>query len=90
MSQPAEPSLSSCDEMLRALNAYIDQDTLSALCQEFSRHLAGCHPCQIVVDNIRRTIQLYKDGQPYPVPEEFSQRLRGALERKWREKFPTL
>ena len=36
-----------------------------AVCVEFEKHMAGGNPCQVVVDNIRQTITLYKNGQPY-------------------------
>jgi hypothetical protein len=78
----------SCEELLQALNEYIDHETLSALCQEFADHLAGCNPCQVVVDNIRQTIRLYKAGEPYPMPPEFTARLRAVLRSKWESKFP--
>jgi len=77
-----------CDELLKALNEYVDDDGLSASCQEFAEHLSGCNPCQIVVDNIRNTIKLFQNGQPYPIPAAFSARLHQALAAKWREKFP--
>lgn len=88
MTEPQPPAMS-CEEILRALNDYVDGDTLTAVCREFAAHLAGCNPCQIVVDNIRHTIRLFKDGEPYPVPPEFSDRLREALRRKWAERFPS-
>jgi hypothetical protein len=50
--------------------------------------LAGCNPCQFVVDNIRKTIQLYKAGEPYPMPDVFEIRFRYALRAKWKAKFP--
>jgi hypothetical protein len=52
------------------------------------KHLAGCNPCQVVVDNIRKTIILYKAGQPYELPLEFRQRLHRALRERWKEKKP--
>ncbi len=63
-----------CEELLKALNDYVDGAQLSEICEEFSQHLAGCNPCQIVVDNIRQTISLYRDGQPYPMPAGFEGR----------------
>lgn len=88
MTESQSPALS-CEEILRALNDYVDGETLSAICREFAAHLAGCNPCQLVVDNIRNTIRLYKDGEPYPVPPEMNARLRDALRAKWAERFPT-
>ena len=37
------------------------------------------NPCQVVIDNIRKTITLYKEGQRYDLPIEFHHRLHRAL-----------
>ncbi len=76
-----------CEELLKALNEYVDGAQLTEICEEFSQHLAGCNPCQVVVDNIRQTISLYRDGQPYEMPKNFEQRLQQSLKSKWEEKF---
>jgi hypothetical protein len=47
--------------------------------------MAGCNPCQVVVDNIRQTITLYKEGKPYDLPIAFRQRLHTALRQRWSE-----
>lgn len=76
-----------CDELLQALSDYVDGDVDPSVCEEFEDHLAGCHPCQIVVDNVRKTIALYKAGEPYPMPEAFQRRLHASLRARWRERF---
>ena len=76
-----------CDELLKALNDYVDGDVDPGICEQFEEHLAGCNPCQVVVDNVRKTIALYKAGEPYPMPEEFHNRLHQTLRARWREKF---
>jgi anti-sigma factor RsiW len=78
-----------CEELLRILNDYIDGEVDMAFCKEFADHLAECSPCQVVVDNIRKTIHLYQAGQPYEMPAEFSQKLHAALRAKWKAHFPT-
>lgn len=78
-----------CEELLAALNDYVDDATVLVVCKEFADHLAGCNPCQVVVDNIRQTIKLYQAGEPYPMPPEFNARLQSALQAKWKECFPT-
>jgi hypothetical protein len=50
--------------------------------------MAGCNPCQVVVDNIRQTITLYKNGQPYELPMECHERLHEVLRRRWKETHP--
>ena len=77
-----------CEELLKALNDYIDDESTLAICQDFGEHLAACSPCQLVVDNIRKTIQLYQGGEPYPTPPELEARIRAALSEKWKQRFP--
>ena len=78
-----------CDELLKALNDYVDGSIEPGVCEQLKQHLAGCNPCQVVVDNIRKTITLYQAGEPYPVPPEFQQALRQTLQKCWCEKFGT-
>jgi anti-sigma factor RsiW len=77
-----------CDELLRALNDYIDDESALAMYREFAEHLAGCNPCQLVIDNIRKTIQLFRAGEPYPMPAAFQERFRQALREQWKKRFP--
>ncbi|GBD34960.1 hypothetical protein HRbin36_00064 [bacterium HR36] len=78
-----------CEELLRLINELVDGelDLNLAECQEFAEHLAKCNPCQVVVDNIRQTIQLYRAGEPFPLPREFQARLLASLRRRWQERF---
>jgi hypothetical protein len=76
-----------CEELLKALNEYVDGAELTEICEEFSQHLAGCNPCQVVVDNIRQTISLYRAGQSYEIPLSFEERLQQTLKSRWEEKF---
>ena len=77
-----------CDELLAMLNDYVDGDIAPGLCDELEKHLAGCNPCQVVVDNIRKTITLYKEGQPYELPLEFRERLHAVLCERWKQTHP--
>jgi anti-sigma factor RsiW len=77
-----------CDDLLKALNDYVDGKVDPAVCERFESHLEGCNPCQIVVDNIRQTITLYKAGEPYELPAEFQSELRRSLRDRWKKKFP--
>ena len=74
-----------CADLLVMLNEYVDGPLDPALCEEFEHHLAGCNPCQVVVDNIRKTITLYKEGKPYELPVPFRERLHGTLRQRWKE-----
>lgn len=74
-----------CAELLAALNEYVEGAVDPAVCEEFEQHMAGCNPCQVVVDNIRKTITLYKEGKPYELPVKFRARLHSALRQRWDE-----
>jgi anti-sigma factor RsiW len=77
-----------CEDMLALLNEYVDGEIDPGVCIEFEKHLAGCNPCHIVVDNIRQTITLYKNGQPVDLPSECRERLHAVLRRRWKETHP--
>ncbi len=77
-----------CQELLAVLNEYVDGNLDSSVCEEFERHMTGCNPCQIVVDNIRKTITLYRSGEAYELPAQFRDHLREVLREKWKERPP--
>lgn len=77
-----------CEELLALLNDYVDGDIDPAVCEDLEEHLAGCNPCQVVVDNIRKTITLYKGGELYEPPRPFRERLHRLLRERWKETHP--
>lgn len=78
-----------CEELLAALNEYVDGELDPSICEDFEEHLADCNPCQVVIDNIRQTITLYKAGEPFELPAEFHAKLHQHLRARWKSKFPT-
>ena len=72
-----------CADLLAALNEYVDGTIEPATCAEFESHLVGCDPCKVVVDNVRGTIKLFRDGAPYDLPEGFRVRLHSVLRDRW-------
>ena len=75
-----------CDELLKLLSDYVDGQIDPGLCAELEKHLGGCNPCRVVVDNLRKTIRLYKDDQAYELPSDFRARLHKTLKAKWRQR----
>ncbi len=76
-----------CEELLAALNEYVDGDIDPGICDAFEEHLKDCNPCQIVIDNIRQTVTLYKHGEPVEIPLPVRRRLHSALRDCWERKF---
>ena len=61
----------------------LDRDT----CEAFRAHLTDCAPCEVVVDNVRQTITVYKCGEPVELPPECQQQLQRMLRDRWEAKF---
>jgi RNA polymerase sigma-70 factor (ECF subfamily) len=76
-----------CEELLAALNQYVDGEIEPGLCDSFERHLTDCNPCQIVVDNIRQTIRLYKAEEPFELPPALHHRLARLLRERRKGKI---
>jgi RNA polymerase sigma-70 factor (ECF subfamily) len=75
-----------CEELLAALNDYVDGELDLSICEPYRDHLQNCNPCQIVIDNIRQTIKLYKAEQQYALPAALHERLSRALREQWKGK----
>jgi len=76
-----------CDELLSAINEYLDGETQSALCEILQEHLADCHSCRLVIDNIRQTITLYRAGEEMSLPPGLHERLCAIMRERWAAKF---
>ena len=75
-----------CEELLAALNQYVDGELDPVICEPFQEHLQGCNPCQIVVDNIRQTIRLFRAEEQFELPDSLHDRLVRALREQWKPK----
>ena len=70
-----------CQDILENLNAYIDGELNAQLCGQIETHIEACPNCQIVVNTLKKTIQLYQvDGQETMLPEEARRRLFASLD----------
>lgn len=70
-----------CHHLLNSLSGYVDHDLSPELCAEIERHLADCENCRIVINTLRKTIELYHDTAPDPgLSDDVRQRLFARLE----------
>jgi hypothetical protein len=60
----------------------MDGELAPDLAQDLAKHLAGCEDCKIVVDTTRKTIEIYCDTEPLPLPHDVRERLERALAEK--------
>jgi anti-sigma factor RsiW len=74
------PDKRRCRELLGSLSNYIDGEASQALCAEIERHLADCEDCQVVVNTLRKTIELYRErASGEGMPPEVRRRLVRSL-----------
>lgn len=76
-----------CTEYLNTLNDYLDGELDDSLCEEIEEHLRGCNNCRIMVDTLKQTVSLCRDGQPEKLPPSLENKLNNLLRKRWQQKF---
>ena len=71
-----------CKVVIRRLFEFLDCELAPDLARELERHLERCEDCNIVVDTTRKTIEIYCNTEPLPLPEDVRARLDRALAEK--------
>jgi anti-sigma factor RsiW len=74
--------LLTCKDFLAELSDYLDERIDAELRAKLERHITECPNCWVIADTTRKTIQIYKGMEPYPIPAEVETRLMKALEKK--------
>ena len=71
-----------CRNVVKELSNYLDEALDQTLKASIEQHLTNCEDCRLVVDTTRKTIQIYCNAEPLPLPEDTRIRLRQALEKR--------
>jgi len=74
--------LLTCKDFLHELSDYLDESADAEVRARLEEHIAECPNCWVIADTTKRTIQIYKGIDPYPVPRDVESRLMKALEKK--------
>ena len=65
-----------CKQLLSGLSEYIDGELQAELCAQLEEHLNNCDNCRIVVNTLRKTIEIYEQTLPLAeLPEGVRERL---------------
>ena len=75
-----------CKDFLNELTDYLDECLDAETRTNLERHITECPNCWVIADTTRKTIQIYKGMDPYPIPPDVEGRLMQALEKKMAEK----
>jgi anti-sigma factor RsiW len=74
--------LLTCKDFLNELSDYLDESADVALRTKLEQHISECPNCWVIADTTKKTIQIYKGMDPYPIPSDVESRLMKALEKK--------
>lgn len=72
-----------CEGLIKKLSEYLDGELDPVLAEELTRHLEHCEDCDVIVDTTRKTIEMYCNHEPAPLPDE----VRRQLDRAFAEKL---
>jgi anti-sigma factor (TIGR02949 family) len=76
MEKPHKHDNKVCIKLLDQLSDYIDGRLSPHLCEDIEQHLENCDNCMIVVDTLRKTVDLYKQtSQDEKMPTDVRRRL---------------
>ena len=76
-----------CRDYISDLNTYIDGEIDPELCAEIEKHLGQCQNCRIMVDTMRKTVILCREGKAEPLPSLLEEKLSRMLKERWEKKF---
>lgn len=72
-----------CHDLLAFMSEYVDGSLDEGLCAQLENHLKACEDCQIVVNTLKKTIELYQERgaeEQTKLPAEVRRRLFARLD----------
>jgi anti-sigma factor RsiW len=79
--------MSRCDDLIGNLSDYIDGELEPELCRELEAHLAGCRNCRLMVDTLKMTVKLCRDGAEVELPQSLQDKINDKLAERWKKQF---
>jgi len=64
-----------CGELLASLSDYADGSLEESLCRELEQHLAACDDCRVVLNTLKKTVELYRTKANSEMPAGVRERL---------------
>jgi anti-sigma factor RsiW len=79
-----------CKKVILELTSYLDGVLDTSVRIDLEQHLSQCSDCRVVVDTTRKTIQIFCNSEPVPLPEDVRKRLHTALLERFRRSSKTI
>lgn len=64
-----------CIELIRKLSDYLGGELDPVVAEQIKRDLGQCEDCSLIVSTTRKTIELYCNSEPAPLPKAFRNKL---------------
>jgi len=75
----------SCEDVLRELGNYIDDEVAAEVRAQLELHIAHCKTCEVLYDSARKTLKIVTESSSFEVPEAVSERLVSKVMAQVRE-----
>jgi anti-sigma factor RsiW len=79
-----------CKKVILELTNYLDGTLDTTIRVDLEQHLARCTDCRVVVDTTKKTIQIFCNSEPVPLPTDVRERLHTALLERFRRNSKTI
>lgn len=76
-----------CRGVFLELSNYLDGDLDPVVTVELEVHLTRCKYCYLVVDQTKKTIELFCNSEPVSLPDDVRSKIHAALREKMGEKM---
>ena len=76
-----------CSQYIQNIADYIDGEIDATLCAELEKHLKKCNNCRIMVDTMRQTVVLCREGKKERLPAALEKKLTDSIRARWQKKF---
>jgi predicted anti-sigma-YlaC factor YlaD len=76
-----------CADYIKDLNDYLDGTLDITLCHEIEEHVGHCQNCRIMIDTMKQTVILCRDGIEEKLPDTLESKLKKVLRARWEEHF---
>jgi predicted anti-sigma-YlaC factor YlaD len=73
-----------CKSVFHELCDFLDGELDTGTVEEIKLHLDRCEDCRLLVDTTKKTIEIFCNAEPLPLPQDLRDRLHTALEQRLR------
>ena len=74
-----------CRQVIDKISGYLEGGLDPEMVRELERHLEHCEDCRVVVDTTRKTVEIFYQTEPAPLPNHVRERLSQMFSERLRK-----